>query len=138
MLTGSTLNQQSNRSKKHHDRRPRGERPYRLKHNRSSEDSKKPKYIEKKYNVLFFDSFPAAKSGTDQMKSLCQECDQLNVVIKAEGNMDDQDLLGVDPKVKIYAGEAWTLIHERRRDDGWYNAPQRELQTNTSQQEAKS
>jgi hypothetical protein len=45
-------------------------------------------------------------------------------VIRAEGNMDDPKLLGIDNKVKVFAGAAWTTIHERRQEEGWYNIPQ--------------
>ncbi|MFK7825850.1 MAG: hypothetical protein AB8G05_16980 [Oligoflexales bacterium] len=77
----------------------------------------------KKYAVLFYDSFIAAKSDSQTIKDQCQSCDQLNIVIKAEGNMDDADLLGLDPKVMVYAGAAWTSIHERRKEEGWYDSP---------------
>jgi hypothetical protein len=55
-----------------------------------------------------------------RLTELKQQCDQLNIVIKAEGSMDDPELLNYG---KIYAGEAWHLIHKRRETDGWYNEP---------------
>jgi hypothetical protein len=75
------------------------------------------------YKVLFFDTFAAAKSENDSIKKACEGCDQLNVVIAAEGNMDDVDILSIDQKVKIFAGEAWTLIHQRRVEENWYAEP---------------
>jgi hypothetical protein len=48
--------------------------------------------------------------------------EQLNVVIRAEANMDDPVLLMI-PKVKVFAGTAWALIHDRRIADGWYDVP---------------
>lgn len=44
--------------------------------------------------------------------------------------MDDTDLLGIHTKVKVYAGEAWTLIHERRKEDGWYEITHKEFAPN--------
>ena len=73
-----------------------------------------------KYAVLFFDTFPQAIAQKDKILSACEPCDQLNVVIQAEGNMDDPALLNINPKVKIFAGKAWTLIHRRRVEAGWY------------------
>jgi hypothetical protein len=29
----------------------------------------------------------------------------------------------LSPKVKVFAGNAWTIIHERRKADGWYDEP---------------
>ena len=72
------------------------------------------------YRVLFFKTFQEARQAKDTIAAECQNTNQLNVVIKEEGNMDDPSLLGIDPKVKVFAGDAWTLIHERRLKDGWY------------------
>jgi hypothetical protein len=33
--------------------------------------------------------------------------------------MDDPDLLKLG---LVFAGAAWTLIHERRQAEGWYNS----------------
>lgn len=79
--------------------------------------------IDRFFQVIFFDSFAAAKSSAEDIRQQCSGCDQLNVVIRAEGNMDDEEILGLDPKVRVYAGAAWTLIHERRQSDGWYQSP---------------
>ena len=43
------------------------------------------------------------------------------MVIKEEGDMDQADLLAIDPAVKVYAGAAWTKIHEMRQEEGFYN-----------------
>lgn len=74
----------------------------------------------KSFRLMLFDTFKQAKQQGSEIQAACPGCDQLNVVIREEGDMDDQELLGLDPKVKVFAGAAWTLIHERRRDDGWY------------------
>lgn len=76
------------------------------------------------YKVIFYDSFKAAKQDSQKIKESCDGCDQLNVVIKAEGNMKDPEILDIDEKVKLFAGEAWTLIHQRRSEEGWYDAAQ--------------
>ncbi|MBP6218297.1 MAG: hypothetical protein KA436_06905 [Oligoflexales bacterium] len=75
-----------------------------------------------KYLYLQFDTFQQAKQAIPELIANCENCDQLNVVIREEGNMDDPELLGSHPKVKVYAGAAWTLIHERRQTDGWYSS----------------
>lgn len=77
-----------------------------------------------KYGILFFETFQEAYNAEDTIKTAANHCEQLNVVIKAEGNMDDEKLPGFDPKVKVFAGEAWHLIHTRRVDDKWYETPQ--------------
>lgn len=76
------------------------------------------------YRVLFYDTFKSAKDNASAIKEACSGCDQLNVVIKAEGNMNDPELCAIDVKVKLFAGEAWSLIHERRVEEGWYEAAQ--------------
>ncbi len=74
--------------------------------------------------MLIFKSFAQAKAEKDSIIEALTGCDQLNVVIRDEGNMDDPEILSIDKKVKIFAGAAWTLIHERRQADGWYDSPQ--------------
>ncbi len=73
-----------------------------------------------RYAVLLFDTFPQALAQRDKILAKCADCDQLNVVIQAEGNMDDPALLGIHAKVKVYAGKAWALIHKRRIEENWY------------------
>ena len=89
-------------------------------HDSSNEKQKKPAF----YKVLFFDTFKSAKQAFEEIKTRCSGCDQLNIVIKAEGNMEDPELLSIDGKVKVFAGEAWSLIHKRREEEGWYEAAQ--------------
>lgn len=76
----------------------------------------------RRYGVLFYETFAAAKADRERIASSAQEFDQLNIVIRAEGNMDDPDLSGIS-KAKVFAGAAWHLIHERRQTDGWYTTP---------------
>ena len=73
---------------------------------------------EKKYGVVFYDNLQKAKYEIEDIQAKAREVDQLNIVIKAEGEMNDPDLIqyGI-----LYAGEAWHLIHTRRMDDGWYS-----------------
>ena len=75
---------------------------------------------KKNFHILFYDTFPAAKADSEKINSLCTLYDQVNLAIKAEGNMDDPELLGINPRVKVYAGAAWYLIHERRMEENWY------------------
>lgn len=72
------------------------------------------------YQVVFYDTHAQAREDAPKLAELKAACDQLNIVIRAEGGMDDPQLLSYG---KIYAGEAWTLIHKRRVDDGWYLEP---------------
>ena len=71
----------------------------------------------KKYGVVFYDTLAAAKNDLANIRSKARGLDQLNIVIKAEANMDDPDLNRIG---KVFAGMAWTTIHERRVDEGWY------------------
>ena len=59
------------------------------------------------------------KAASETIAESCNGCDQVNVVIKAEGNMEDPDLLGIDPKVAVFAGEAGiSFIQEGKKTDG--------------------
>lgn len=76
---------------------------------------------KKNIHVVFFDTFNQAKTSKDKIKSSCSGCDQLNLVIHEEGNMDDPELFNIDKKIKVYAGEAWTTIHKKMRlEQGYY------------------
>jgi hypothetical protein len=75
-----------------------------------------PKKI--KYGVVFYTSIDEAKRSIEEIAAQAKTVDQLNIVIQAEGNMDDPVLI---EHGKVFAGAAWTLIHKRRVDDGWYN-----------------
>ena len=69
------------------------------------------KHIPKRYGVIFYDTLVQAKESGPELLDKAKEVDQLNIVIRAEAPMDDPDLLQYG---KLYAGEAWSLIHERR------------------------
>ena len=71
------------------------------------------------YGILFYDTFEKAESDIENIKETASKFDQLNLVIKAEGERFHPELSEV---AKIFAGAAWTLIHERRVEDGWYNS----------------
>jgi hypothetical protein len=83
-----------------------------------SESVKKPTL--RTYNVIFFDTINQAKSDMSHLKSLASQCDQLNIIVRAEASMEDAELTAVG---KLFCGAAWALIHERRIADGWYNEP---------------
>jgi hypothetical protein len=74
----------------------------------------------RKYKVVFFDTLAQAKSDLENLKNVAADCDQLNIVVRAEAAMDDAELTSVG---KLFCGAAWALIHERRRDAGWYEQP---------------
>ena len=78
------------------------------------------KHIPKRYGVVFYDTLNSAKEDGPNLLEKAKEVDQLNIVIRAEAPMDDPDLLQYG---KLYAGEAWALIHDRRVEEGWYEVP---------------
>lgn len=78
------------------------------------------KHAVLRYGVIFYDTFALAKADLETLAAKKAEFDQLNIVIRAEGDMDDPDLT---PYGKVFAGAAWALIHDRRVADGWYNDP---------------
>lgn len=71
-----------------------------------------------KHGVIFFDTHAQAKNNLDQIKEMAQKVDVLNIVIKSEGSMIDPEITTYG---RMFAGEAWYLIHTRRKDDGWYD-----------------
>lgn len=75
---------------------------------------------DRAYKVAFYDTLTQAKSDLDALRELAKQCDQLNIVVKAEAPMDDADLTSIG---KLFCGAAWALIHERRKMDGWYDQP---------------
>mgnify|MGYP001272504585 CR=1 FL=1 len=83
--------------------------------------NKKDNTSKKKYTLVFFESFKEAKLAKEKIVESCSGCDQLNLVIREEGNMDDPELLSLNPKIKVFAGDAWALIHLRRKDEHWYD-----------------
>ena len=73
-----------------------------------------------KYGVLFFDTLSKAKESLMEIEEHSKSVDQLNIVIRAESDMDIPELTKFG---KVFAGEAWALIHDRRVEDGWYDEP---------------
>lgn len=80
------------------------------------------RHVLHRYGLAIYDNFAQAKADLLRLQELANQYDQLNVVIRAEGNMDDPELTALG-RVKVFAGAAWTLIHERRKQDGWYDEP---------------
>lgn len=74
----------------------------------------------KHYGILQFESFKEAKEKLDQIKERQSQVDLLNIVIKQEGDMNDPELTNYG---RVYAGAAWSDIHQRRLDEGWYEKP---------------
>jgi len=72
---------------------------------------------KRRFGVLFYETLAAAKSDLSNIEIKARGVDKLNIVIKAEADMDDIELNSV---AKVYAGAAWTIIHERRVYEGWY------------------
>jgi hypothetical protein len=80
------------------------------------------KHEIRRYGIVFYDTLQAAKADIEQISRQATEFDQLNVIVRNEANMDDPDFNQIE-KVKLFAGAAWTLIHERRKEEGWYDSP---------------
>jgi hypothetical protein len=78
----------------------------------------------KKYGILFFDTIPSALMAREEILQHCSQCDQLNIAIRAEGSANEAALLALHPNIKVFAGNAWWQIHERRKAEGWYDKPQ--------------
>ncbi len=74
----------------------------------------------KKYGIVFYNTLAAAKNDIDNIRSKARGLDQLNIVIRAEADMNDPDLNLIG---KVFAGLAWATIHERRIAEGWYLDP---------------
>ena len=73
-----------------------------------------------RYGVLFFSTFQQAHRDTQKLAETAPQYDQLNVVIAEEGDMQDATLLQTHPHIRVFAGSAWHLIHQRRAEEGWY------------------
>ena len=74
----------------------------------------------KAYGLVFYETLQAAKNDLEKLREIASQCGQLNIVVRAEASMDDPELNSVG---KLFAGAAWALIHERRKQDGWYDTP---------------
>jgi len=77
-------------------------------------------HVLRRYGLAIYDTHQAAKADRLALLEQAKTVDQLNIVIRAEGPMDDPELLSIG-NVKVFAGTAWALIHDRRVADGWYN-----------------
>lgn len=76
-----------------------------------------PPKLPGKCAVVFYETFMQAKADQESLRARASTCDQLNIVIRQEGDMEDAELSQFG---KVFAGAAWTLIHERRQQEGWY------------------
>lgn len=85
----------------------------------------------KKIHALFYKTFAEAYKDEEAIKSAAELCDQLNVVIDEEGEMADPKLAAYASEVRVFAGEAWALIHKRRELDGWYAEPTDKVDENS-------
>lgn len=110
----------------HHPPENKGRSRRRRRPNQSAQARVEPELVKKSppvlkhYGVVFYETHNLAKEDLENLAKLSPQFDQLNIVIKAEGSMDDPDLTAHG---RVYAGEAWHLIHKRRVDDKWYETP---------------
>ena len=84
---------------------------------RAATQKKQQSTPKRRFGVLFYETLAAAKADVSNIENKARGVDQLNIVIKAEADMDDVELNSI---AKVYAGAAWTIIHERRVYEGWY------------------
>jgi len=77
-------------------------------------------HVLRRYGLAIYETHQAAKADRLALLEQAKTVDQLNIVIRAEGSMDDPELTSIG-NVKVFAGTAWALIHDRRVADGWYN-----------------
>lgn len=70
-----------------------------------------------RYGVVFYETLAEATDDLDNLKLKSRSVDRLNIVVRAEADMDDVELNRVG---KLFAGKAWHTIHERRVYEGWY------------------
>jgi hypothetical protein len=84
------------------------------------EITRKAPPVLKRYGVVFYDNHAQAREDAATLQEKASSVDQLNIVIRAEGNMDDPELTKYG---KVFAGEAWHLIHRRRVEEKWYDEP---------------
>lgn len=123
------------RNKNYKSKNSSGNRSKRKPSNRGSQSKKTPPKNEnvidysrykpmppKTYQVVFYPTFVAAIKDADAIRAMCTKSDFVNVVVKAEGDMTNPEILGIDPKVRLFAGEAWDLIHHRRIEEKWYES----------------
>jgi hypothetical protein len=76
--------------------------------------------VMRRYGVVFYDNHAQAREDAANLEEKSKQVDQLNIVIRAEGSMEDPELLKYG---KVFAGEAWHLIHRRRVEEKWYDEP---------------
>ena len=87
---------------------------------RQNSDTKYSPKVSIRLGLLIYDSFIQAKADRVKIAAYAHKVDQLNLVLREEGNMDDPELLAIHPRIKVYAGVAWTNIHERRVKENFY------------------
>ena len=80
-------------------------------------NNKKIIFSDNKTYVIFTDTFSSTKKESEKIKNFCTSYNQVKIIIKQEGNMYDEEILSISPKIKIYAGVAWTLIYKRRLEN---------------------
>lgn len=75
------------------------------------------------YDVLFYKSLREAEADQQKIRAKASSVDQMNVVLEAEEIIEEYSFADV---AELYCGAAWTLIHRRRVEDGWYKERQPE------------
>ncbi|MGE0173564.1 MAG: hypothetical protein AB7T49_12275 [Oligoflexales bacterium] len=106
-------------------RNPRNRHRHRRRNNRPQQENRAPAPQAppklRNYAVLFYHNVDEAKRDLATIEAKAQAVDQLNIVVQNENFGEHPD---INKFGKLYAGAAWTLIHKRRVDDGWYEKQQ--------------
>jgi len=83
-------------------------------------DNNQEKTNSKNTYILFFSNFNETKAEKERLTKLCDKYDAVYLIIKEENKEEHQEFLLLSQKIKIYTGNAWTLIFNRRIEEGWY------------------
>lgn len=73
----------------------------------------------KKYGILFVESVAKAIELHKNKLPELEGVEELHISIAAEGNREIEELL---PGAKVFAGNAWATVLQRRVEENWYAA----------------
>ena len=74
----------------------------------------------KDHFVFFFKSLMQAYEATKQIEHKLETYKMIFIVIEEETRDNCEKFTELSPNITVYKGQAWTLIFDRRLEDGWY------------------
>lgn len=90
--------------------------------------------LPKTFDIDFYSTLSEAERNLESISAKAKLVDQFNMVIEAEDPVDLNSPL-IEHGV-VYCGNAWTIIHRRRVEDGWYSerspAPKTSIENSTN------